>query len=133
MARSKQFRIELENFYVKTSEKLEKVYKRSVERMLEMAQKPVLEGGRMPVLTGALRRSLTAQIDGGFTVTGAESYKAAAAQLKLGDEVKFTWNIFYAPYQEFGTDHGIRPKLFVSTAVANWSTIVEQEALLLAD
>lgn len=50
-----------------------------------------------PIDTGRLRQSITYEIDGG----------AIPSWAKIGT------NVFYAPFQEYGTSRGIRPKYYM--------------------
>lgn len=92
----------------------------SVEDVFEEAQKPREQGGRMPVVSGKLRNSL--EIDG---VKGAESYRAAAQSLELGDTVRGEWTAPHATLAEFGSERQ-QGNHFVGVAAARWPEIVEE-------
>lgn len=65
-----------------------------------------------PLETGTLRRSINTQrpVKSGKMIKG-----------KVGT------NIFYAPYQEFGTKRGVRPKRYLSGSVEKNKGFFEQE------
>lgn len=90
----------------------------SVEDVFEEAQRSREQGGRMPVVSGKLRNSL--EVDG---VKGAESYRAAAQSLELGDTVRGEWTAPHATLAEFGSERQ-QGNHFVGVAAARWPEIV---------
>lgn len=91
----------LAQFRDETHENLEKIVRGVAEQVFEEAQRPATEGGNMPVDSGDLRESLT--FDG--VGSGAESYKAAAAQMQPGDVLTGEWQVMYSAMQEHGFQH----------------------------
>jgi histone H3/H4 len=118
----------LAKFRGETKENLTQIVRKTAERVFEEAQMSREQGGRMPVESGDLRESLTFEGVG----SGAESYRAAAAQMQPGDVLEGEWTKIYAGIAEFGgtNPNGTeRPGNFFATEAANrFDEIVDEVA-----
>lgn len=118
----------LAKFRGETKENLTQIVRKSAERVFEEAQRPEAEGGRMPVDEGDLRESLTFEGAG----SGAESFRAAAAQMQPGDVLTGEWRSMHGTMQEFGFQHRngkeIPGKFFATEAGNRFDEIVDEVA-----
>ena len=119
--------------WVKKSKALEEaVFRESVQRLVDLAQKPVAKGGNLPVKTGFLRASGRMTKDGSLpSITSAErdperSYSWEGGDISLilasasiSDTITFAYTANYARYVEH------RSK-FVGLAAQRWQQIVSE-------
>ncbi len=117
----------------KTENRLEAVFRSSVQEVARQAQQPIEKGGNMPVDTGFLRNSGQAALN---RMPSGDSYSdpsdsagkqvmdataVTIARANLGDAIIFGWTARYAPFME-------ARYAFMRTAAANWRSIVAKEA-----
>lgn len=95
----------------KTEDRLRYVAMQSIQDVIEAAQNPqvgISKGaesfvvGKIPVAEGDLRASLRAQLMGGASAVGADSYAVALAGYEVGDNLTFEWTAPYARRIEYG-------------------------------
>ncbi|WP_370302493.1 hypothetical protein [Pseudooceanicola sp.] len=117
------FSDDLKKITAKIEAQMTEVARKSIEEVFAEAQKPRDDGGRMPVVSGTLRGSLS--MNGG--ATDAESFRAAAQGLVLGDTIIGAWTAPYASLIEYGSDRQ-QGAHFVGVAAMQFSEIVERNA-----
>lgn len=122
---------DIEQFVLKSQQRLEAVVKNSIQDVTEMAQTPVAKGGRMRVKTGFLRASGRASTEGfpsGPSVRPAdaqdnsyeyngEAVNALLINMNLGDTFYFGWTANYAAIREMRDG-------FLETATQNWQQFI---------
>jgi hypothetical protein len=129
---SKAFADQVGAFVAKSNERMEAVYKQSIQDTISEAQQERGKGGNMPVDTGFLRATGDAALNklpsGETLPTGEGAYKWSPTasliiinQAKLGDSVYFGWAANYAQYME-------RRYGFARLAAQNWNQIVKRAA-----
>lgn len=136
-----KFAASIKRFEIKTKEKVEVIFKESVQEVFAIAQTPKMQGGRMPVLDGFLRNSLESRLNGTTVMTGDVSYEAAIAGFKTGDVIEGGWTREYARRQEYGfvgadsrgRVYNQAGNFFVRNAVLQWARIVQQNAQAVKD
>ncbi len=133
MARS--FSAQVDKWVLQTQDRMERVAKESIKRVVKEMQKPVAQGGNMPVDTGFLRASLQSGLNAkpnlapeGRSQGGAEEeVELTIAQMKIGDTYHAAYGANYAAAVEFGGG-GRQPRAFVRSAAKKWGQIVKQVA-----
>lgn len=127
---------ELGDWADKTEEQLMRIFKQSIQDVLELAQTPKAQGGHMPVVTSFLRNSLASDLNGVKLAEGPDSYVLALASLQAGDTAFFSWTAEYARrvhYGFTGTDslgreYNQAGQPFRDNAAAQWQSIVAANA-----
>lgn len=121
----------------KTEEKLRYVAMQSIQDVMEAAQQPQLgitKGassfvvGKIPVAEEELRGSLKAELLGGASAVGPESYGVAIAGYELGGAFRFSWTAGHALPMELGftavNGRQVPGRYFVGTNAARFSEFV---------
>ena len=129
------FTAQVDEWVKKTKGRQEAVFKKSVERTIEIMQTPVAKGGNMPVDTGFLRSSfqagLNAPVFGPTQPTGVSfNYNGSQATMviasaEIGDTIFGTYSANYARFVHDGAN-GRPGRPFVRLAAQQWPTIVNQ-------
>ena len=123
------FAASLKGFKDRTLDKVEAVFKQSVQEVIADAQVPVAKGGRMPVDTGFLRNSMVSGLNGSTSLTGPDSYALVIAQAGLDDVIFAGWTAEYARHVEYGA-RGRPGRFYMRGAAQKWQTIVNKNAAL---
>ena len=127
---------DIEDFVVKSNERLLSVMRGSLRDMIEDMQTPVKKGGRMRVDTGFLRASGRGSLEGFPSGVGEKPADAPTGQytgiydnfdgtalnavllnMELGDTFFWGWVARYAPLREIYDG-------FMDTALQNWQGYV---------
>lgn len=121
---AKNFSATVDAWARKSKERQLAVFRTSVERTIEDAQKPKGDGGNMPIDTGFLRASGQTSLSGmpqgptrkteGFPAPNANLVIASA---QIGDKIFFGWTAAYARVREYHDG-------FLRSAVQKWRTTV---------
>ncbi len=134
---SKSFSAQVSDWVKETEDRLERVTKESMQRVVSEMQKPVAAGGNMPVDTGFLRASIRASlsqmpdIDPASRPADGKKYPYEDAVsltiqgMALGQTFYAGYVASYAAHQEYGSN-GRAGKAFVRLAAQNWQQIVNQ-------
>ena len=138
---AKNFQATVDEWVMKTRDRLENVVKQSAQDVIEGMQTPVEKGGNMPVKTGFLRSSLRITIGGpasGFLSRPAEynypdredrTYELTLLGAPLGDSIYAVYLASYAASQEYGAQ-GRAGKGFRRLAAQKWPQIVAENVKL---
>ena len=141
----KSFTADLERFRNLTREKMTKVFRQSVEDVLQAAQTKqagvketggTFELGKIPVDLGNLVGSLASELNGAELGEGEMSYTLALAQAEAGDVMRFVWTADYALRIELGFSgedalgrkYNVPGRHFVGQNAARWPEIVAANA-----
>ena len=112
---AKVFRAQVDDWVLKTKDRLENVVKQSTQDVIEVMQTPKQKGGNMPVKTGFLRSSLRITIGGpatglldrpvGYNFPDAEdrTYELSILGAPLGESIYAVYLASYAAAREYGT------------------------------
>ena len=119
------FTASIEQFALKSRQKIEAVFKESAQDVFEAAQRPKAQGGNMPVDTGFLRNTFVAESNG-FS-TGPDAYVMQIAGMELGDTLIGGWTAQYARHVEYGTSR-MAGSFFALRAAQQWQAIVARNA-----
>ena len=131
---------DIEDFVVKSNERLLSVMRGSLRDMIEDMQTPVKKGGRMRVDTGFLRASGRGSLEGFPSGVGEKPADAPTGQytgiydnfdgtalnavllnMELGDTFFWGWVARYAPLREIYDG-------FMDTALQNWQGYVSSNS-----
>lgn len=133
-----KFTAQINDWVLATDERIETVFKKSVERTVETMQRPVAKGGNMPVDTGFLRNSLQSSLNSPILAVMANpgvpvAYDDQGVTLtilsaELGDTIYAVYGANYARYVEYGAN-GRPGRAFVRQAAAKWKSTVSQAAV----
>jgi len=131
------FSAQVDQWVKKTKERQEAVFKKSVERTIEIMQTPVAKGGNMPVDTGFLRSSFQAGLNApvfgptqppkkrvSFSYNGSQATMVIASA-EIGDTIFGTYSANYAKFVHDGAN-GRPGRPFVRLAAQQWQTTVNQ-------
>ena len=130
------FSAQVDDWVKKSKERMEAVFKTSVQDTIEIMQTPVAKGGNMPVDTGFLRSTLqtglNAPVLGPSTPTagGNYSYNGSQATMTiasadLGDSIFATYSANYARFVHDGAN-GRPGRPFVTLAAQRWQQTVNK-------
>jgi len=121
------FTASIEQFALKSRQKIEAVFKESAQDVFEAAQRPKAQGGNMPIDTGFLRNTFVAGINGTAGTTGPDAYALAIAGMELGDAIEGGWTANYARHVEYGTSR-MAGSFFALRAAQQWQGFVARNA-----
>lgn len=128
--RNYDFSTQIDSIVINTEARLMAVMRKSIDSVVEEAQKPTAKGGKMRVVTGFLRHTGIANLNaapigpkkgdpkGVYTWTG-EALEIVLAKMKFGDLFYFGWSAHYAKYREAHDG-------FLESALQNWQTHVDK-------
>ena len=108
---------DLDQWALKSSERMEAVAKQAIQDMTDDIQRPRASGGRMPVDTGTLRNSAGASLSGSPETGNLGSLEGALIKMQIGDTYTFGWGANYARFMN--NKYG-----FLSLPVQNWNQYV---------
>jgi hypothetical protein len=106
-----KFAADVSQLVKKTEDRLRYVALQSIQDVMEAAQQPQLgitKGatsfveGKIPVAEGELRGSLKAELLGGASALGPDSYAVVLSGYEVGDTMRFTWTARHALPMELG-------------------------------
>lgn len=132
------FSAQVDDIIRKSKERMEAVFKQSVQDTVEIMQTPVAKGGNIPVDTGFLRSSLQGGLNtitkgqsvkpdaGTFTYNGTQMTMVIAGA-ELGDSIYATYSANYAKYVHDGAN-GRPGRPWVRLAAQQWPATVEKVA-----
>ncbi len=141
-----QFIADMMTFEIETVEKMMRVTKRSMKRMMDEAQEPQMsakytggsfEVGKIPIDREYLWSSLVTIVNGVPSAPAVKSYVWRIQRAQPGDVFVFAWLEPYAERIEYGfvgTDsmgrnYNQRGRLFATTAVGRFDGIFADEAM----
>lgn len=138
---TKSFKASVDEWVLKTKDRLENVTKQSAQDVIEVMQAPQKKGGNMPVKTGFLRSSLRITIGGpatGLMDRPAEynypdaedrTYELTIAGANIGETIYAVYLAKYAAAREYGTISSPGSG-FRRLAAQQWVSIVQKNVSL---
>lgn len=135
---AKSFSAAVSEWASKTPQRVQAVYRRSVEMLSEEMIKTVGQGGRLPFETGNLARSLlastTAMPKTSEVLSAGSNVGAVTATLKLDQVIYLGFQAVYARRQNYGfvgadslgRIYNQQGRYFVEGAIAEWPRIVAE-------
>lgn len=133
---TKSFSATVGKWAADSRERMQAVYRRSIELLAEDMARTEPQGGGVPFETGNLARSLVASTEGmpktSETPTAGNNVGAVTATLELGQPVWLGYQAIYARRQNYGfVGADVLGRVFnqpghyfVEGAIANWQQIV---------
>lgn len=127
---AKSFAAQVTKHTVKSKQRMNAVFKQSVQEVLIEANTPVAQGGRMRVDTGFLRNSLTASLNTpasgpsnprSDSQGNADDVALVIAGATVKDVIWAGWSANYARAREYKDG-------FLESAAQKWSKIVRKNA-----